>query len=416
MKINLEKLFFFLIINFILISSISQINRKWADFKILNCEPVKENYLWAARTELTNLQYKEFLWHIKKDLGDSVHRIMIPDTNCWNKNLSYNSPYIHYYLQDSKYNEFPLVGVSHKQAKAYCEWLTRVLNQVYQKDEKHPVYELIVRLPNEEEWENAAKAGNPSAIFPWKGTKLRNQEKKYEGNLMANFLRGKNQVNSTTDDINKIMDVIAPAKSYWPNDFGLYCMSGNIAEMINQPRRKKGGSWASNPLFIEINSKDEFKGWEKPSPKIGFRYFIEIIEFKNKTKTKDIKINANDKIFIERLPYRPETAILTGEVKTEKLILISAEQRQSLAEALYDKSGAFIIGQSDTSQLFVIREIPERNIVAYHLDASNPARLTLATKFELRPNDIIFVAPQFITNYNRALGQIYSALAMTQGP
>ena len=167
MKINLEKLFFLLIINFILISSISQINRKWADFKILNCEPVKENYLWAARTELTNLQYKEFLWHIKKDLGDSVHRIMIPDTNCWNKNLSYNSPYIHYYLQDSKYNEFPLVGVSHKQAKAYCEWLTRVLNQVYQKDEKHPVYELIVRLPNEEEWENAAKAGNPSAIFPW---------------------------------------------------------------------------------------------------------------------------------------------------------------------------------------------------------------------------------------------------------
>lgn len=298
MIINLEKLFFLLIINLILISSSCQINSKWADFKILNCEPVRENYLWAARTELTNLQYKEFLWHIKKDLGDSVHRIMIPDTNCWNKNLSYSSPYIHYYLQDSKYNEFPLVGISHNQAKAYCEWLTRILNQVYQDDEKHPVYELVVRLPNEEEWENAAKAGNPSAIFPWEGTKLRNQEKKYESNLMANFLRGKNQVNSTTDNINKIMDVIAPAKSYWPNDFGLYCMSGNVAEMIDKPRRTKGGSWGSNPLFIKINSKDEFKGWEKPSPKIGFRYFIEIIEFKNKNKTKEIKINAK---YIESL-------------------------------------------------------------------------------------------------------------------
>ena len=131
---------------------------------------------------------------------------------------------------------------------------------------------------------------------------------------------------------------------------------------------------------------------------------------------KDIKINADDRIFIESLPYRPETAILTGEVGKEKLILISAEQRQSLAEALYNEIGTFILGNSDTSQLFVIRELPERNIVAYHLDASNPARLTLATKLELRPKDIIFVAPQFITNYNRALGQIYSALAMTQGP
>ena len=52
MIINLEKLFFLLIINLILISSSCQINSKWADFKILNCEPVRENYLWAARTRM----------------------------------------------------------------------------------------------------------------------------------------------------------------------------------------------------------------------------------------------------------------------------------------------------------------------------------------------------------------------------
>ena len=94
--------------------------------------------------------------------------------------------------------------------------------------------------------------------------------------------------------------------------------------------------------------------------------------------------------------------------------MISAEQRQSLAEALYDQGGTIIVGQSDTSQLFVIRELIEKNIVAYHLDSSNPARLTLATRFELRPNDIIFVAPQFVTNYNRALMQIVSAYAVTK--
>jgi protein involved in polysaccharide export with SLBB domain len=127
----------------------------------------------------------------------------------------------------------------------------------------------------------------------------------------------------------------------------------------------------------------------------------------------DIKILADDRIFIESLPYRPETAILTGEVRQEKLIPISADQRQSLAEALYSGGGTIILGLSDTSQLFVIRELTKKTIVAYHLDASNPARLTLATKFELRPNDIIYVAPQFVTNYNRALSQIASAYALT---
>lgn len=276
----------------------SQTNKKWADFEILNCEPVIENYLWAARTELTNLQYKEFLWHVKKDHGDSAHKKMLPDTSCWNKNSSYNNPYVHHYFQNPAYHEFPLIGITHNQAKAYCEWLTRVLNQVYQSDEKHPVYELAVRLPTEKEWIKAAKAGNPTATFPWKGTKLRNQEEKHKGAIMANFVRSKNQFNSTTDNINKIMDVTATVKSYWPNDFGLYCMSGNVAEMIDQPGRTKGGSWASKPPFIEINAEDEFKGWEKPSPRIGFRYFIEIIEFKNPSKTKALKINAK---YIESL-------------------------------------------------------------------------------------------------------------------
>ena len=118
-------------------------------------------------------------------------------------------------------------------------------------------------------------------------------------------------------------------------------------------------------------------------------------------------------MFLEALPYRPETAILTGEVISERLISISAGQRQSLAEALFSQGGAIKVGDSDTSQIFVIREMEKESVVAYHLDASDPARLIVAAKFELRPNDIVYVAPQFITNYNRALTKIFSAYAMT---
>ena len=128
----------------------------------------------------------------------------------------------------------------------------------------------------------------------------------------------------------------------------------------------------------------------------------------------DIRILAEDRIFLEPLPYRPEIAILVGEVNREKLFSISASGRESLAEALYADGGVMIKTSSDTSQIFVIRESLTSEIVAYHLDSSNPARLTLAAKFELRPNDIIYVAPQFVTNYNRALVQIFSAYDITE--
>ena len=127
----------------------------------------------------------------------------------------------------------------------------------------------------------------------------------------------------------------------------------------------------------------------------------------------NIRLLPEDRISIESLPYRPEKAIIVGEVATEQLFSISADFRQSLAEALYGAGPVFISESSDTSQIFVIREKQDKNIVAYHLDSSNPARLTLAAKFELRPNDIIYVAPQFVTNYNRALVQIFSAYSMT---
>ena len=126
-----------------------------------------------------------------------------------------------------------------------------------------------------------------------------------------------------------------------------------------------------------------------------------------------IRLLPEDRIFIEMLPYRTETAIIAGEVRKPKIIDLTAFERQSLVEALYNSDGVFVTGSSDTSQIYVLRQNTEKSIRAFHLDASDPSRLTLAAKFELRPNDIIFVSPQFVTNYNRALTQVFSAYAIT---
>ena len=38
-------------------------------------------------------------------------------------------------------------------------------------------------------------------------------------------------------------DITAPVASYFPNDFGLYCMNGNVAEWLQEPDMAAGGSW-----------------------------------------------------------------------------------------------------------------------------------------------------------------------------
>jgi polysaccharide export outer membrane protein len=46
-------------------------------------------------------------------------------------------------------------------------------------------------------------------------------------------------------------------------------------------------------------------------------------------------------------------------------------------------------------------------VTAWHLDARNAANFVLATQFELRPNDIIFIEEQPITRWNRAFQQFF---------
>tara|TARA_A100001015_G_scaffold214070_1_gene240238 strand:+ start:5080 stop:5796 length:717 start_codon:yes stop_codon:yes gene_type:complete len=132
-------------------------------------------------------------------------------------------------------------------------------------------------------------------------------------------------------------------------------------------------------------------------------------------KYKKIRLFPDDRIIINSLPYRPETVVITGEVINPRLYDLSPSERKTLSEALYSDQ-TFNNLASDTSQIYLLRQQNQNNIIAYHLDASNPSRLILANRLELRPGDIIFIAPQPIANYNRALMQIFGAYAMTIDP
>jgi len=74
-----------------------------------------------------------------------------PDTTVWVKdfNYSYNEPMHNNYFWHAAYDDYPVVGVSWKQAKAFCDWRTLYHNSYRHEQGLEGVTDY--RLPTEEE-------------------------------------------------------------------------------------------------------------------------------------------------------------------------------------------------------------------------------------------------------------------------
>ena len=226
--------------------------------------------LYASKFEVSNKNYREFLTVLIKEnrmVELSIARI---DTLKWNENISSysNNPYVDYYHKHPAYDDYPVVNVSYEAAQLYCEWLTLI----YNSSPKRKVNKLKFRLPSENEWETAARGGDNLAKYPWKGKFLRNKKGLYQ----CNFAREANDTIGIADKLNDSADITAQVNSYYPNQFGMFNLSGNVAEMLSDKQIIKGGSWQSTPEFLTITSKQSNDG--NPKPTVGFRFFVDLIE------------------------------------------------------------------------------------------------------------------------------------------
>ncbi len=105
---------------------------------------------------------------------------------------------------------------------------------------------------------------------------------------------------------------------------------------------------------------------------------------------------------------------LTGEVRKQARWALPYEQQASLADALFDGGDGIPLQTGNVREIYVLRASPDPRefgaVTAWHLDARNAANFTLAAQFELRPDDVIFVAEQPVTRWNRVVQQITPAL------
>ncbi|MCA1777526.1 MAG: polysaccharide biosynthesis/export family protein [Loktanella sp.] len=107
---------------------------------------------------------------------------------------------------------------------------------------------------------------------------------------------------------------------------------------------------------------------------------------------------------------------LTGEVNNQGRVVLPYEQQTTLADVLYD-NGGFKTETGNPSNIYVLRPSTDPSefgaITAWHLNAANSVNLILATRMEMRPNDIVFIEEQPITKWGRALRQFFPTLINT---
>ena len=194
------------------------------------------HYLWFDWKTAAKLENR---WKDRAQFFHEENIRVYPDTLVWVRDFtySYNEPMTRNYFSHPSFDDYPVVGINWDQANAFNDWRTKFWS-AYRTQMGEPLLD-IFRLPTESEWEYAARGGKKIAQYPWGGPYVRNAK----GCILANFKPGRGNY----PEDGGFYTVRADA--YWPNDYGLYNMAGNVAEWTSTAYYENATQfiWDMNP-------------------------------------------------------------------------------------------------------------------------------------------------------------------------
>lgn len=232
------------------------------------------NSFYMSTTEVTNLEYLEFLYSLKQNGKTDLYNKYAVDTSQWTEQfpMAFLEPMEQYYHNHPAYFDYPVVNVSKEAAIAYCEWLTE-----HYKGMSENELDITFRLPTQKEWVYASNGSGDINSYSWGGNGVTDSG----GNYLANFSTfgpeniTRDQNGELIIDTTSFYDLTkdghtytAPVYSFLPNEFGLYNMNGNVSEMLLDGDEAIGGNWHSPGADIKNTSVQSFS---TPEPTIGFR-------------------------------------------------------------------------------------------------------------------------------------------------
>ncbi|MBX7206417.1 MAG: formylglycine-generating enzyme family protein [Bacteroidia bacterium] len=125
--------------------------------KLKNVLNTDFRYASEGKTIYIDNKKISYLLYLTNSLKKKVD--LLPNKSCFKENFyySYNEIMADYYFSHPKYFNYPIVGITWWQAKAFCAWKTARINEQLKKE--HPDFYVVVDLPSEIEWERVCLMG-----------------------------------------------------------------------------------------------------------------------------------------------------------------------------------------------------------------------------------------------------------------
>ena len=265
-------------------------SQRFGNERIIDVSKLRYHYQWEDYNSAIAANERGANFMKRQDIA------VYPDTAVWVKDFhySYNEPLFEQYFWHASYKDYPVVGVTWDQARAYCNFRSKLKSDYNESLRRKKQKPMNFRLPTEVEWEYAAKGGLENATYPWGGPYLMDDR----GCYLANFKPKRG--NYIEDEKLGTYTYTGPVKKFRKNGYGLYDMAGNAAEWTdsqfnnssygfsntlnpstkNQTDTRKsvrGGSWKDIGYMLMTGARD----WERKDSArsyIGFRTAQDIPE------------------------------------------------------------------------------------------------------------------------------------------